>query len=292
MVGRELKRVPLDFDWPIDKVWRGFLMPDSLHEAKCEECDGSGYSATARALQERWYGYVPFDPRETGSAKLTSETPEVQAIAGRNVARAPEFYGAGENATTREAQRLADLWNGSWSHHLAQDDVDALIEAGRLMDFTHEWSKENGWQPKSPAPTVSATDVNLWSLSGFGHDSINCGVVIKAHCARTGAAHLCPVCEGHGSVETYAGQRAEADAWEAEEPPMGDGWQVWETVSEGSPITPVFATAAELIDHLVYVGAWRKRWSRDAAERFVNGSGWAPTGMVVGGEFQTPENMQ
>ena len=31
---------------------------------------------------------------------------------------------------------------------------------------------------------------------------------------------------------------------ERREPPIGDGWQVWETVSEGSPVTPVFATTA------------------------------------------------
>jgi hypothetical protein len=23
-MGREIKRVPLDFDWPLDKVWHGF----------------------------------------------------------------------------------------------------------------------------------------------------------------------------------------------------------------------------------------------------------------------------
>lgn len=30
------------------------------------------------------------------------------------------------------------------------------------------------------------------------------------------------------------------------EPPTGDGFQLWETTSEGSPITPVFATLDEL----------------------------------------------
>lgn len=27
-MSRELKRVPLDFDWPIGKVWEGFITPD------------------------------------------------------------------------------------------------------------------------------------------------------------------------------------------------------------------------------------------------------------------------
>jgi len=30
------------------------------------------------------------------------------------------------------------------------------------------------------------------------------------------------------------------------DPPTGEGWQLWETVSEGSPLTPVCATAEEL----------------------------------------------
>ncbi len=30
------------------------------------------------------------------------------------------------------------------------------------------------------------------------------------------------------------------------DPPEGSGWQMWETVSEGSPVSPVFETAEEL----------------------------------------------
>jgi hypothetical protein len=290
-MGRELKRVPLDFEWPLDEIWKGFLMPESLHENECQECGGDGYSETARKLKDRWYGYVPFDPAETGSENLTTATPQVRAFAERNVKSAPEYYGTSEAAIVREAQRLADLWNGSWSHHLAQDDVDALVTAGRLMDFTHEWSKDHGWQPKDPAPNVSAAEVNLWSCSGFGHDGINSGVVIAAHCERLGVSPLCPACEGHGSVEQYPGQRADSEAWEREEPPTGEGWQVWETVSEGSPITPVFASGDQLVNHLVNVGAWDKKWNRDAAENFVKGSGWAPTGMTIGGQHYSPETM-
>lgn len=286
-MGRELRRVPLDFDWPLDKTWRGFLLPKSLHENKCDACDGSGYSETARNLKDRWYGYVPFDPAETGSTPLTSETPEVRAFAERNVHPAPG-HGMDERVIVEEAQRLADLWNSSWSHHLAQEDVNALVAAGRLMDFTHTWTRATGWQPKDPAPGVAAAEVNRWSLAGFGHDSINCGVVIEAHCNRLGVSQLCAACEGQGSVEAYPGQRAEADAWEPEEPPVGEGWQVWETVSEGSPITPVFPTPEALIDHLVYVGAWGKKWQRESAEAFVK-DGWAPTGIVMNGTFHTPE---
>ena len=145
-MGREVRRVPLTFDWPIGELWDGFLMPMRLREKECDACEG-GYSAEAEAMRDRWYGYEPFDPAETGSAPFTVETPEVRALAERHVSNSPDFYGTGEEAILREARRLLGLWNGMWSHHLAQEDVDALVEAGRLMDFTHTWSKEHRWQP-------------------------------------------------------------------------------------------------------------------------------------------------
>lgn len=61
--------------------------------------------------------------------------------------------------------------------------------------------------------------------------------------------------------------------------------QVWETVSEGTPVTPPFATAAELVDYLATNGDFwdQKRgdgpWPRKNAEKFVN-DGWAPSFMV------------
>jgi len=58
----------------------------------------------------------------------------------------------------------------------------------------------------------------------------------------------CPTCKGHASLERYEGQRAEAEAWEWTQPPTGEGWQMWETTSEGSPTSPVFATPEELAE--------------------------------------------
>lgn len=272
-MGREVRRVPPDFDHPPGEVWSGFLLPESLHEDKCVSCDGTGYSRFARHQKDRWYGYVPFDPSETGSTPLTYETPAVRAFAERNIAHAPGYYGRGEYAIVREAVRLCGIWNGMWSHHLHQDDVDALIKADRLWDFTHTLAGGKGWQPIEPTPVVTAGQVNTWSLRGFGHDAINCSVVVRAACDRAGQAINCADCDGHGSIERYPDQRAEAEEWEPTDPPEGDGWQLWETVSEGSPISPVFATAEE------------------TALKFVN-DGWAPsfvatpeTGFIDGVNF-------
>jgi len=38
--------------------------------------------------------------------------------------------------------------------------------------------------------------------------------------------------------------------WKSYEPPKGEGYQCWETTSEGSPISPVFKTFDELCEWL------------------------------------------
>jgi len=80
-------------------------------------------------------------------------------------------------------------------------------------------------------------------------------------------------------------------------------WQVYETVSEGTPVTPPFATREELVEYLVEngdfwdqhrakgsIGGFRMPcgpWSRNAAESFVMGAGWAPSLVVDGGKVMS-----
>lgn len=80
--------------------------------------------------------------------------------------------------------------------------------------------------------------------------------------------------EWHGEPpdrESYRPEWTEQDAtW----------FQVYETVSEGTPVTPAFSTREELIDYLVNHGDyWDQRRgnggiSREAAEAFVMGDGF------------------
>ncbi|TYP82035.1 hypothetical protein [Blastococcus xanthinilyticus] len=270
-MSRDIRRVPVDFDWPLNKVWDGFLLPDELRLPPCPACEGMGWSPEAKLLQNRWYGKAPFRPEDRGSEPLTVETPGVRAFAERNVAHATWFYGEGEAAIVREAHRLSSMWNQQWCHHLNQADVDALVAAGRLMDFTHTWSREDGWQPKDPPHVPTAAEVNAWSLSGLGHDSINQSVVVHAELERQGLSDLCPNCNGAGEVGTDE-QRATYEAWEPTAPPTGEGWQLWESVSEGSPISPVFGDREALIGWLTTDYSWgaqRTPLTREQAEAFV-----------------------
>lgn len=45
-MSRELKRVPLDFEWPMNKPWEGYINP---HYKKCDACDGNGSTLGARS---------------------------------------------------------------------------------------------------------------------------------------------------------------------------------------------------------------------------------------------------
>ena len=72
-------------------------------------------------------------------------------------------------------------------------------------------------------------------------------------------------------------------------------FQVWETVSEGTPVTPPFATTEELVEHLVTVGDdWDVKrgnggWLRANAESFVR-AGFAMSGVIVGGTMFAPRD--
>lgn len=64
-------------------------------------------------------------------------------------------------------------------------------------------------------------------------------------------------------------------------------FQMYETVTEGTPTTPVFATLQELEDYLVDVGEmagtrWQRKYSREGAKAFCMG-GYAPSMMIIPG---------
>jgi hypothetical protein len=103
-----------------------------------------------------------------------------------------------------------------------------------------------------------------------------------------------------GEYEDQQSYDADTQYWDLEGAPPDPafyhhGWtsvewvQMYETVSEGTPVTPPFSTKEELVDYLVEHGdAWDQHrgdggWERENAERFVS-SGWAPSLMVFKSE--------
>lgn len=65
-------------------------------------------------------------------------------------------------------------------------------------------------------------------------------------------------------------------------------YQMYQTVSEGTPVTPVFANLLELEDYLVETGEcagtkYNRKYSREAAHAFCQ-SGWVPSAIGIPGK--------
>lgn len=289
-MGREVKRVSLDFDWPLHEVWRGYLNPYYDQAEKCSHCDGSGNSPEYKMLQDRWYGYVDFHPEDRGSVPFKPDHEAIVQLANRNCKNFP-------GDPRIEAERLCELFNSRWNCHVNEDDIAALVREGRLMDFTHTWTKENGWQPKNPPYTPTPKEVNEWNILTMGHDSINCWVVVSAECERLGYETTCEHCKGEGEFWPSEEAKKQYEEWEEEEPPKGEGWQMWETTSEGSPISPVFETPEELSQWLTDAKAssfGSETSTYDEWLAMIKGSGWAvscisspETGLVSGVKYES-----
>jgi hypothetical protein len=227
-MGREIKRVAFDFNWPLNKVWIGFINP--YHSMNCPVCEGQGFNVATRALENTWYSF--------------------------------------------------DYSNQRWCDKITQDEVDALIAQGRLMDFTHTWTPGVGWKKIEPAPIVTAEMVNDWERSGvFGHDAINRWICVETRAKRMGIYGVCEFCKGEGEIWANEEVHRLHDAWKDYEPPAGEGWQVWETVSEGSPISPVCDTRENLVEWLV-----RDGYTREAADAFSL-KGWVPSIVITEGKI-------
>lgn len=289
-MGREVKRVPLDFAWPQDKIWEGFINPYGNHTTKCHKCAGTGLTPEAKRIYDQWYGYAHFDPVAYGSTPHTFNSPAVLLRATRNVCDidSQDFYTRGgtlsqEAALVLEGQRLADLFNAQWAHHLNQDDVNVLVREDRIQT-----GPTTGW--KNDPPT--AQEVND---SCYSHDGINSSICFNNRCKREGiTAVACPVCDGSGAIWDSPESERLYDEWESYEPPEGPGWQMWETVTEGSAISPVFKTPEALATWLANTGASAGGYETATYHQWLNmiNAGWAPSavggpgiGIITGVEF-------
>lgn len=77
----------------------------------------------------------------------------------------------------------------------------------------------------------------IWE--GYLRDNVQCP---DCKASELHSTNQCTTCHGDGMV------------CDPIEPPAGEGWQVWENVSEGSPVTPVFETSEKLATYLYTVG--------------------------------------
>lgn len=225
-MGREIKRVALDFDYPINQmIWKGYHSP--YNGLECKPCQGTGESPEFKELSDAWYG---FDD---------------------------------------ESKR--------WCNDITQDEVQALFDAGRLRDF-------------DGLPT--AKEVNEWNKNTpFGHDAINKWICVKARAKRIGITETeCSCCKGKGQLWPDEKFEQLAEDFEWIDPPAGDGYQLWSTTTEGTPMSPVFAKPEDLAVWLVENNASTFAYQTTTYEnwmKFICGSGWSPTMIMHEGVLQS-----
>lgn len=252
-MGREVKRVPLNFDFPLNKTWTGYICPLYGEVVGCSQCGGSGYSPAGELLLALWYEHLHEKAKEILTTHSGLFPPALTEFAKRVLFNAP-------------IASAIRHYSGGWDRNLEQCDVDALVKEERLYGLP---------------PNPTAADVNIWSRTGMGHDSINSWVCIVARAKTYGVDPMCSACKGEGNVKNID-LEARIEAWQKTEPPAGEGWQLWQTVSEGGPVSPVFSTPEELAR---WMSSKEDRHSGDYVEygtalRFILGPGYVPFDLV------------
>jgi len=283
-MGREIRRVPLDFSWPVDRVWDGYLMPDDLRPDTCSRCDGTGYNDATRAIREDFYDFARTGRRWCDA--ITQD--EVAALVRRG--RLMDFThraASPERPSRLLTKRMAKKMTGADEKGLRR-----RMERGDVVREGAKYRVVDGWLRRSMRHVPTAEEVNATNRHGdprysaFGsHDSINAWILLETRARRMGVWGRCPRCKGHGHLFRDAAHERAYDTWRPTDPPTGEGYQLWETVTEGSPQSPVFERPEGL-------ARWLAANSRDLSGspesrylgwmEFILGPGWAPSLVVDG----------
>jgi hypothetical protein len=260
-MGREIKRVALDFDGKRGETWKGFLNP---HHKPCplSDIECMAGSTTGRAWLENILRFLALVGEEGQGPRRNGTYPH------------PYLAEFPQAVTTRGK---FDMSSNDVRKYRCVERPKVLPPSKDLFDLVVKLTESEPGRIGIEGINVWKLEQKLFELAGVDADTWG----------------VCPVCKGDG-VDPACKEAYEA--WESEDPPEGPGWQVWEHTSEGSPVSPVFATGEELIEWLVQpIGtdeAWADRGTygdgspycyseqgqkRKNAEAFVKGSGWVPS---------------
>lgn len=186
--------------------------------------------------------------------------------------------GSGEDGARLFVKKIIRLLVlGAEESQYNEDQIAQMRDANRRL-YPHPYLQSEGIEARNRAAfgsegllmdfvaRLSGKDKDVL-LGPFGiNESARHGIL----CELLSAAGLpmdwgyCSACKGEGIEPEYV-ERYEA--WRETEPPVGDGYQLWETTSEGSPISPVFQSLALLCawcaDNATVFGSHRasaERW--------------------------------
>lgn len=262
-MNRKLKRVPLDFSWPLREVWEGYLNPFVRHCKPCQACAGSGMTKEAKFLDDSWY---PHKAREMFGILYGYNTIAAWSRERLKHAGHPEKIAD----YVELARRFGFATLTHWEDKLDEGDVLALFESERINGFTHNWcNTKKRWIRKDPVVLPTPDEVNRVYGTPVGHDTCDRIACVRARWKRYGLDPACPDCKGTGSWWADPEQKKKCDEWKEYEPPTGPGWQIWDNIGMGSPVTPVFATPGELATYCAEYNTFDSRLSREQILRIL-----------------------
>lgn len=308
-MGRELRRVPLDFDWPQGKVWHGYRNP---HYRKCADCGGYGYTAEYKRFEEFCrrialvgeQSYIRPDDFVEARPRYSKPIHE-QLMDDMYKARMAQILGHDDFY-----EKDTDLPRWPWPEH---DPVDTLLKAAKMtrenltdtdinvikrlartvktnmtypqtlairqegshklmvvpnssfdryvQNYPHPYLLEDGIGDAGENFHKVAIALGARGDRSFGWDGV--WDIMKNIFRTVGLPSYMRKSEySDMEFETFDWGRCQAGcddgvaadaieaykAWEDFEPPEGEGFQLWETTSEGSPSSPVFKTLEALCE--------------------------------------------
>ena len=252
-MGREIRRVPLDFSWPLNKAWEGFLNP---HFKPCPN-EEKGLCRNGNTCAGAWLDAITRFLSLLGEEAILEPYAEELRARGRTYPHPyiESFEQAPRRSIPREEAKKIQAIEDPFSRTMEWQV--AIQRHAKLVPFTAELGELitalAGMKPQLGNGADYAIAQALLKAAGISPE------------ARWG---ICKVCDGHADDPE---NRAVYEAWKETPPPTGEGWQLWETVSEGSPISPVFPTEEAFKAYLLAQG-----YSQAAADGFCM-SGSAPS---------------
>ena len=259
-MGRKLYRVPLDFDWPRNKTWKGYINPFWQLSQGCAACGETGHNPETWLISELFYAHDQRLVRQISQGIVLTEQNEA--------------------FVTSLVMNIRGWIR--WCEHITQDEVEELVQKGRLAPWTRVYTPGEGWKPKDPPYMPTAEEINAANCYTSGrynamdrHDGINRGLLIEFRAKKFGVWGSCLHCSGDGRIWPE-GVKELYENWTKTKPPQGEGFQLWQTTSEGSPISPVFeslealcAWCAENATTFASFKATAEEWFEMLSEDFV-----------------------
>ena len=334
-MGREVRRVPLDFDWPLNKTWHGYLNP---HHVVCAWCRGRGHTQDYQRFENfcrniiiAAEGFAPgasvdWEKHKAGFTSYRDHfSDEIAGHYAKLMSCLPEWPWP-EFDPVDVLMEIAGL-DRSWLTETEENvirklsliEVPSVFYKPRMVRY--DWVEVDGKRQRNavldltggvyyPHPYLcwdrGIDDVGdkfheLITACGieFGDLSTNPWPLMRLIMKKVGLPYTteqrswgdwdtfewgyCSWCKGEGRDPRH---EEAYKAWEDFEPPEGDAYQIWETTSEGSPITPPFETPEALAQWCVDNRTSTfgdNTMSYDHWLKFIQRPGWAPSAVAIEG---------